>query len=83
MRKDGCFGKRAIAHSTSGNPLVCNSPESSTNILTLLRIGACVWHIQLQFGKLAQHDIIHEACYCNKQLFLKNVCISKMFCALL
>jgi hypothetical protein len=33
-----------MVHSTSGNPFVCNGPEASTNIVTLLRIvaGVCL-----------------------------------------
>jgi hypothetical protein len=49
----------------SGNPFVCNSPEAFTNVATLVRVEACVWHLGLEFGKLTSRDVIHEAYYCH------------------
>jgi hypothetical protein len=45
---------------------VCNDPEASTNMVTLLHTVVCVWQLQLQGGNLAQHDIIHQVRYCDK-----------------
>lgn len=46
----------------------------SANIVTVLCIVICVWHLQLQLGKLAPH-IIHEAYYCVTWLAHSQKCI--------
>jgi len=53
----------AIVLSTSGTPFLCNGPEASSDIVTLLRIVACVWKLWLQSRKLVPHGFTHEACY--------------------
>ena len=61
--------------SVSGNPVVCNSPEAFTNVATLLRTEAYVWHLRLEFGKLTSRGIFHEAYYC--RMFARSS--SKMY----
>jgi hypothetical protein len=74
----------AAVHSTPGSHFVCNGTEFSTDIATLPLIVACVWHLQLQLGKLAPLIIIHKAHYCaTLRLAHYENCTSKMFCAML
>lgn len=82
-RKRGCDGYSVMVHSTSGNPFVGNSPEASTNIVTI-----ALWHVSGTFGcwleswrrmKYLRRVLLRYA----SSFILKNVCVCNMFCAML
>jgi len=37
----------SLVYSTSVKHFLCSVPEASTNIVTILRVVVCVWHIRL------------------------------------
>jgi len=63
-----------------GKTFICNGPVASTNIVTLPRTVVCVWHLMLQFIKLAPSSTDRTAVICkptHSEKFVYARCLAR------